>query len=637
MAYVFPKENNPYWPLPPDYATLTKQGQRLARVNACKMTGRPDLDVAAWAFFREQYLIPDPLSWYKTGYIPSPVSHYKWIHAWEKYPLLVHAAPRGTSKTTVNLEHILRKIVCLPNWEAVLFLATNAFVSDRLGRLMWQVENNPRLIDDFGKMRDRGGLWNRGSVMELRNGSRVKAFPIKGASLGTRPSGLIVLDDVEKSDDQIITPTETRELMREFFFNAVYPMAQSPGHKIPIRVIGTLYNRRMYIYWLASTDDPRIKGRWKQLLMEIDDMEWEVFDKKWQEEKIKEIGQANFDAQYRNKPGTASSKMLTVHPQLCTYSLENEDGAALTEPFASSATILTHQLTGWTKTTEKEKPQPTYQPCRRPWREVVGGMRRFITVDWAPTTSPDSDYSVVHVLGLENTEAHRDTLYSLDIWWDRVRPEELTRVIYQMAKRWGVSLVGVEQYPVQKDYIQQVQDTLPGMYGKGDFVPRIMPIKFPPHVSKEMKIMGLEWRFVQFRVKLPSDRNLRNKGYERLYYEVENATEDGALLDHDDCVDTLAMSLAMGSPHKAAGPDTVPSADPIKLLRDGVYTHESTGRSVLDGINSSEIPEDVLWKMRQKKYEELEEVYGEEWDHLLAPYGYMNLPPALLEELRHGL
>jgi hypothetical protein len=618
---------------------LNKDGQKKARINACRITGKPEYDVAAWDFFRNNYLVPQGPQWYRTGFTPSPDSHYSWIYDWN-HPdnnLLVHAAPRGTCKTTINLEDILRKIVAFPYWECVMFLSTQNFVSDRLGRMMDQIEHNGLIIDDFGKLRtSRGaGQWNRGSKMELNNGSKVWGFPLKGASLGTRPSGLIVMDDVEKSDDHVITPTDLREYFREFFFNAIYPMSRSPGHNVPIRILGTLYNRRMFIYWLYDTKDARIDGIWKRKLLNIIDMDWDVMGTVWQDEQKKLLGATSFNAQYMNNPGTASSFMLPVHPELCTYYLTNEDGPAYNDPFNSEAKIITHQLRGWHKDSEKSEPIPLPQRVERKWSDVVSKMRRFICVDPAFSTSPDSDYSVVHVMGFENSEEHRDTLYSLDIWWGRVRPEELTRIIYQLACRWQVTLVGAEAYNLRAEYYERLTDDLPGMYGAGTFVPKVIPIKFPPSVSKEAKIMGLEWRFTQFRIKLPIDRHERNKGYERLFWEIENATEDLALLDHDDCVDSLAMHLAIGKPHKAVGPDLYKSADPAKLLRDGVYTHESTGLSVLSGMNASEIPDDVLRRMMDERYETQAEAAGlglgdETWDEeIQTNLAWMGLPRSM--------
>lgn len=632
MAVVFPRENNALWPLPSDYPTLTATGKKKARLNACRITGRPDLDTAAWAFFRDHYLIPQGPMWYKTGFTASPDAHYQWVYDWNRYDLLIHAAPRGTSKTTINLEDILRKVVCLPYWECALFLSTQKFASDRLGRLMDQVEHNNLIIDDFGKL--KGRVWNRGSSMELNNGSSVRAMPMKGASLGTRPSGLICLDDVEKSDDQVITPSDLRDNTREFFFNALHPMAQSPGRQIPMRIIGTLYNRRMFIYWLYTTDDSRIKKFWKRTLLNIEDLGWDAMGPEWQEKMKLMVGPTAWAAQYMNDPGTASTRMLSIHPELCTYWLENEDGAATTEPFASSANIVTHQLKAWHKDDEKSEPLPVPKKLVRKWSDVVANMRRFITVDWASTTGPDSDYSVIHVMGFENAEEHRDTLYSLDIWWGRARTDQLIRIIYQMALRWGASLIGVEAYPVKSEFYERVRDDLPSMYGGTGVPPRILPLKFPPHVDKPAKIMGLEWRFNQFRIKLPMDRHTRNKGYERLFWEVENSTEDLALLDHDDCVDSLALHAAIGKPHQAVAADMPIETDPIKLIRQGTLTHDTTGLPVTSGMNASEIPPDLLHQLLMSRYDALDDEYGEGWEgdgSMEMHYGWMGLPASFYQ------
>lgn len=612
---VFPRKDNPHWPLPADYwdAGYTEEGRRLARVNAAGLGGTPELEAAGWHFFRETYLVPRGPAWYRTGYTPSPPSHYKWVMDWNRYDLLVHAAPRGTCKTTVNLEEILRKCVTTNYWECALFLATQAFCGDRLGRLMGEIEHNENLCNDFGKLRCSygDGVWNRGSRMDLSNGSSVRAIPITGASLGTRPSGLIVLDDVEKSDDLVKTPSDLRENFETFFFNAIYPMARSPGFSIPIRIIGTLYNRRMFIYWLYTTDDSRVKEFWNRTLMNVIDLDWKVMDEQWQRQEKLRLGVASFNAQYMNDPGTAADRVLAIHPELNTYWLEDLDDAAYNDPLASNAIIVTHCLKEIRKTEEgNELPVPIVQ--HRSWAEVVRSMRRFITVDSSRTTTPTSDFSVVHVMGFENSHEHRDTLYSFDIWIGRVRPEELLRQVYRLALKWQVWLVGIEAYPIMAEFYERVRDNLPGLFGHGEAIPRVIPLKFPPKMQKEDKIMQMEWRFRHFRVKLPVDRR-QEPGYTRLFYEVENFTEDMALLDHDDAIDTLAMHQAIGKQHRGTAPDIYKPVNLISEMRKGESQH--LGVPLMSGINASDLTNDDLHVLLDAKYDSAEEEFGppEEW------------------------
>jgi hypothetical protein len=134
-------------------------------------------------------------------------------------------------------------------------------------------------------------------------------------------------------------------------------------------------------------------------------------------------------------------------------------------------------------------------------------MRRFITIDWAPTVSETSDFSCIHVMGIENSQSYRDTLWSLDIWLGKKPAEEVVRRAYLMAMKWQVPIVAVEAYPVQMEFAQRLRHDLPSMYGKGEIPCRVLEVKFPSKFKKPDKIAGLHWRFKQFRLKLPLDRS----------------------------------------------------------------------------------------------------------------------------------
>jgi len=631
QSIVFPRKGNDFWPLPADYWDdgMTKEGRRLARVNAVSLSGTPELEVASWYFFRENYLKPSGF-WYKGEmHVESPPAHYEWVRDWNTYDMLVHLAPRGGCKSTVNMEDILKKMITRRHWECALFLASQGFVTQRLSSLMAQIEYNERIIEDFGQLKAKrgSGIWNRGSCMELTNGAKCFGFPIKGASLGTRPSGLIVLDDVEKSDDQVVTPADLREGMEDFFFNALYPMARNPAYRIPIRVVGTLYNRRMFIYWLANKDnkDPRVTKYFKRVMMTVYDMSTDEFmNEAWIAEEKERLGPAPFSAQCLNAPTTKDDLVLQIHPELNTYWLENVDDEAYSDPFNSKATCVTHLLKG-TRKTEDGEDLPIPHQHRRSWSEVVGGMRRFIIVDSARTSRPDADYSVVHVMGFENTHEHRDTLYSLDIWIGRVRPEELLRHVYRMALKWNVNLVGVEAYNIQSEFYERAKDNLPSLYGMGEAIPKVIPIKFPTQMSKADKILGMEWRFRHYRIKLPADRR-SEPGYTRLFYEIENFTEDMALLEHDDAIDTLAMHQKIGKQHRSAAPDVYKPLDVVEEILKG--ESEVAGIPLISGINASDLTDDNLRALLETRYEKAGvkeedplENFGALWGNMMRPGG----------------
>mgnify|MGYP001383986294 CR=1 FL=1 len=127
---VRPPESNPWWPLPHDYDTLCKEGQRAARVNSCTMRRTPEEFVAAWAFFRQTYLVPPATKegFFYKRFVPSPPAHYQIIEDIARYPRNIHIAPRGSAK-------------CLPAGQRVL-LASGAWcpieqlrVGDRVVRV----------------------------------------------------------------------------------------------------------------------------------------------------------------------------------------------------------------------------------------------------------------------------------------------------------------------------------------------------------------------------------------------------------------------------------------------------------------------------------------------------------------------
>lgn len=614
MAIVFPKKGNDFWPLPADYPTLTGEGMKLARVNAVRLEGRPDLEVASWAFFREHYLFPTATGacgrgpFYKHGTHRSPDMHYRWLYHWEDSQLSVTAAPRSAAKSTLVKENILRKVVARPNWESVMFLAKQDFITTTFDDFMGQIEANELILNDFGVLKPsrNQGIWNH-SQIKLRNGAMITGMPIMGAALGKRPHE-IYFDDVEKDDSLVMVPSEHIAGFKAFFFNVVYPMADNLDVKI--RIIGTLLSRRTFIFWLHDTEDSRIDD-WKRLFHAVTFIdqdgqtvdEWpEKMGHEWQIVQKRRMGPAAYAAQYENNPVTEAERILRIHPELNTYWVEDKDGAYESDPLNSQAKMVSHQLAGWENALDEPVPLP--QPIVRPFGEAVAGMRRFITIDWASTVSETSDFSCIHVMGIENSGCYRDTLWSLDLWLDKKPTEEVIRRAYLMALKWQVPLVAVEAYPVQMEFAKRLPHDLPALYGQGEVPPRVLEVKFPTSYKKPDKIAGLHWRFKQYRVKLPLDRS-RERPYSELWYQIENFTEDLALLRHDDAIDTLAMVNAKGlfGHSMPAGPDTHLTKDPIQMLKEGDY-HYDSGIGVMSGINAADIPDSVLEEMFQRRYED---------------------------------
>lgn len=625
MPVVF--EGSPRFPLPLDYPDLTLEGQRLARVNAVSLGGDPDLEVASWEFFRQHYLTPVESGWYRDGFVPSPPTHAQWVRDWWTHQRLIMACPRGACKTTILLEDVLRNMVSRRFWEATGFFSTREFCTKRLGRVADQIEHNARIIDDFGKLKSKkgSGTWNRGSVLETTTKCVLAGSPIKGASLGTRPSGLIFLDDVEKSKEQVANPADMRKGFHDFFFNALLPMARNPAGMVPLRVIGTLYSRQMFIYWLHSTEDPRIEEFFHRTLMDVYDLNWDAMGPEWIENEKRALGASAFSAQCLNRPSTDDEALLRMHPELTTYHIDERDEAVVTRPFTSNAKIVTHQVTKLEQHTNKEGMTITTPKTRRlvrPFADVVQRMYRFVLVDYANTVSQMSDFSAVQVLGLESSDEHPNTLYSLDAWLGKVQRSELVRIMVEMAMKWQVHVIGVEAYPLQLEAFERFQVDTSALLtvacgdGESHTMPAVIPIKFPTALSKAEKIKGMSWRFDQYRVKIPSDRG-EELAYRELWNQIELFTDDMGLLEHDDILDTLAMHQGLGKQVAPSAISVVEEDNPEKALERGEL-YDDEGGSNLGAVAAVGRLTDKVWERAQQAAEDQmreEQAANGVWDY----------------------
>ena len=620
MAVRFPKEGNEYWPLPPDYPSLDGNGQRLARLNACFLQQTPEDYVAAWSFFRSHYLFPPatPVGmFYRHGVQPSPPSHYQVTHDQMAYQLCAFAAPRSFAKSTLLREWNLLELLTKAHWEIIIFLAKDQFVSEQISLYKALLETNARIIDDFGwywrktvgveslRPKRGTGMWSNHQI-QLTTGSMVTGLSITGRALGKRPH-VIRFDDVEKDDSLVKEPSDRIEAFRNMLLNVVYPMAEEGCR---ITVIGTLLSRRSFLYWMMKTADVRIEDHWHRTLLAVQmdgkDLWREKMGPEWQERQKAAMGVTAYRAQYMNDPGTEADRVLRIHDDLCTYSIDTPDQASVDSPLNSVAVLSSHQLQGREGGGSEGRPIP--KRITRPLGASIARMYRFVTVDWAPTTSDTSDYSGIHVMGLENTPEFRDTLWSLELWLGKCRQHELVRHIYRLAMKWQVRVVGVEAFGPYMELYERLREDLPGLCGLGTVPPAVLPLRFPPYLEKADRIKGLEWRFDQFRVKLP--RHLKNQWpYRELWRQIENFTDDLALLEHDDAIDTLAMHQAIAKPHKHAVADVAPGEklDPIEMLRAGRSVDEATGLGVILGMDLGTLPAEVLFAARDRHHKRLSE------------------------------
>jgi hypothetical protein len=290
--------SNEWYPLPPDYAELTEDGQRLARLSVVCDHSTPEKFVVAWDAFRRFYLQPTEPGFFYDDLVDSPAFHYEIVNDIGRYPYNVFAAPRGFGKSTlISLELPLFLSLTRTYFKMSLGFSTDKGIEKQLSKMMKQFEHNKFILEDFGLMKpSKGGshIWNR-HCLDLNNGSVIDGFSVEGKKRGARPH-LFILDDPEYYDDGSESRSSVlHEQFNKVLFKEIIPMLR-PG--CSLAWIGTVINMRSFINHACTSDDKRFR-RWnRKVYTALDENNNSIWSEMWNDEALEnrreEIGDAAF-------------------------------------------------------------------------------------------------------------------------------------------------------------------------------------------------------------------------------------------------------------------------------------------------------------------------------------------------------
>jgi hypothetical protein len=287
--------------------------------------------------------------------------------------------------------------------------------------------------------------------------------------------------------------------------------------------------------------DPRWQF-WNRRLLTIEDEEGEgIWDEKWDKARRKqieaELGHSVYMTEYMNCPVGEGDRLLTMDEQTCQYQLIGESGGLIDpKEYAPGQNPFswTHKVE-WHDKVEDEQESGDTKIVKQSasFSEILPKMHRFITVDPKHQQGPDTDYACIAVSGLDG----QNRLWSLDLFLGRVMTDGLLRIMWEMAYRWRVRIIGIEAVSLQQTIADQAAGMRESMMEQHGWVPHVLPIRYPGGVTKGDRIGGSEWRFNQGRVKLPLHRR-ESWPYNQLYAQVEDFTYDLSMLRFDDAIDT---------------------------------------------------------------------------------------------------
>lgn len=578
------------YPLPEDYEDLTLDGQKAARLAVLHRQDTPQHLVEAWNFFRRVYLAGVGKLFFRNGFEESPQFHSDLIFDLGQHARNCIAAPRGSAKSTVvGLEAPLLLALTRPHYEISLGLATDRLVEERFDKLIQQFVENELILQDFGEMKPPRGrkIWNH-HQLSLMNGAIIKGLSVMGKKRGGRPR-LFILDDPENDPDSE-SQAAAQAVVEKFemiLFRQIIPMLESGS---AIFWVGTLINRRSFLYHAVAGDDPRFDFWNRKILRAI------VYDKedstkvsvlwpeKWSKEILEarreEIGPSAFSAEYLNEPVSEQDRILVIDPRKNEYSVEGEFD--WNNPLAH---------TGLIKWSERfmEPGRRVYKDYDKPFRELVLPMYRILLFDYGSGMSQYNDYSCIAILGFDTS----NTLWILDMWLGRAKDATLLRLIYEKGLAWRPRVLGIEAVSIQMSFAEAVKEYIEEMESKVStpWRARVFPITYPARVSKSQRISGMEWRFRPGKIKYPA--HLAGKWpFDQLYQQTEDFTPDLALLPHDDAIDTISMSQYVVK--NRGGKFIKEKGKPSLLERIKRNLPLVRGTPLLSGVSSAEITPEMM-------------------------------------------
>lgn len=620
---------NPHYPLPADYVTLTREGQRQARVNACRQwrtTSDPDLAGArrctSLHFFDTYYLMPDEdLDWdpgfYDQAPLPVPSFHWDMVRAWGSGMSVACTAPRGGAKSTLLTKDSLLISVTHPKYSLVYATSTHDNAISVGQAIKNQAYFNQRIQDDFAPEFGRTSLAPRRSEqptslknLYLNNGSKVRLVSAESRIRGVRPLKFR-LDDIEY-DSKNSTPMEQlREYAERLVFKIALPTVLRANASLDIT--GTFVSRRHYLWAIiqhildGGRQDPRFSpALWKALLCRACEESPEgklvsCWPHMWpsdDEEKrrlrlppssktivqIREmLGPAVFQAEFMANPGSSEDSFFKrdTSPQgRHSWWLESVDPDA----FALDPRTASGYICWLEKQTLHRKTLP----------EFFANSRLFATVDTAYTENATSDRRTCHIQALHSD----NVLFSLDLWSDRKPDSVLMDAAFRMCQRWKCPDIFVEVVRESLKIYVRMKSAVETRLSRDlsySFHPQVHDLR-PGTLAKTDKIATLDVRFDLALVKLPTFLSGRHAPYTRLFEQIDSfnpISQDGGL-QHDDELDTLSMSTQvirgrLRRPPAPTGPRVI---DPIAEIKAGRPTLH--GMNLIDGIPFDRIPVSLL-------------------------------------------
>ena len=286
------------------------------------------------------------------------------------------------------------------------------------------------------------------------------------------------------------------------------------------------------------------------------------------------IGDANYRAEYMADPGSAEEQHFGVLK-------ESKHGWWVDEADGEFPKKSKAQINWFNKDGEKVSMSlSTFLKDR---------VRTFITCDTSYTNTKDSDYKVATLMGYDPKEA---TLFVLDCWAGQTKESILIAKAFQMAEKWGCKSIHPEVvkqsfslYATMQSIVKQRAIEMAGVKE----LPRIIPLKVG-QMDKTAKINALGFRFEHGLIKMPLRRRY-DTPWNLLFTQLDEFNPDAPNggLQHDDVIDTVAMSMFIIKGRLLDTPAESTAVDPWEKIKSGILVDGETGINYAECIDLTTI------------------------------------------------
>ena len=246
------------------------------------------------------------------------------LNSEDKGKRIAVAIPRSHGKSTIfSFAYAIYATATQKHNYIVIFGATATGARSTLNNIRLEVENNTKLLNDFGsilmpEMDNRGSVagWNDNDLI-FRGGQKISAkgvgSTVRGLNhYGKRPS-LLILDDIE---DEKNTRTIYQRERHEFYIKtAVLNLGGDKG--IDIFMIGTIQHSDSYLAKAVSATSGQAYNFWTKLYKRAV-LDWNTGEVLWPEhlsfdallDILKEIGEKEFNQEYQQIPGRLHASLF---------------------------------------------------------------------------------------------------------------------------------------------------------------------------------------------------------------------------------------------------------------------------------------------------------------------------------------